>query len=135
MPRKKIKDKEQLLSHPIILRVTAGEYARLEKLASGSDCSSIGEVVRRIISNRQVVMRHKDVSMDGTMEQLALIRKELRSIGVNINQITRSFNKDKAELQRSYYVLQVAELYKKVDARMEVLLKLIAGLAEKWLQG
>jgi len=72
--------------------------------------------------------------MDATMEELALIRKELRAIGVNINQITRSFNQDKAETQRAFYVLKAADQYKKVDEKVEQLLTIISRLAERWLQ-
>lgn len=72
--------------------------------------------------------------MNATMEELALIRKELRAIGVNINQITRSFNQDKGETKRAFYVLKVADQYKKVDEKVEHLLMMISRLAEKWLQ-
>ena len=72
--------------------------------------------------------------MDATMEELALIRKELRAIGININQITRSFNQDKAGTHRAFYVLKVADQYKKVDEKVEQLLTIISKLAERWLQ-
>jgi len=68
------------------------------------------------------------------MEELAQIRKELKAIGININQITRFFNQDKAEKHREYYVMQVADLYQKVDVKVERLLTLVSLLAERWLQ-
>ena len=74
------------------------------------------------------------MTLNATMEELALIRKELKAIGININQITRSFNQDKAETQRAFYVLKVADQYKKVDAKVDDLLTLISKLADKWLQ-
>jgi Bacterial mobilisation protein (MobC) len=134
MPRKKVKDQEQLLSHPIIIRVTKKLYEKLEDYRLKSDCQTIGEVARRIISNQKITVYQKDISMNAPMEEMALIRKELRAIGININQITRTFNQDKAETHRAFYVMKVADLYKNVDAKVDRLLIIISKLAEKWLQ-
>ena len=80
-----------------------------------SDYKTIGEVARCILSNRKIKLFYRDISMNGPMEELALIRKELKAIGININQITRSFNQDKEGTHRAFYVLKVADLYKGVD--------------------
>nr|WP_121271683.1 plasmid mobilization relaxosome protein MobC [Pedobacter schmidteae] len=134
MPRRKSAKPEEVLSHVIRTRVTQTVYKRLEQIAQNSDCYSVGRLARKILSREKITLFHKDKTMDATMEELALIRKELRAIGVNINQITRSFNQDKAETQRAFYVLKVAEQYKKVDEKVERLLTIISKLAEKWLQ-
>jgi len=134
MPRKKVKDQEQVLSHPIIIRVTKKLYEKLDAYRLESDCQTIGEIARRIISNRKITVYQKDISMNAPMEEMALIRKELRAIGININQITRTFNQDKAETHRAFYVMKVADLYKNVDAKVDRLLVIISKLAEKWLQ-
>jgi hypothetical protein len=134
MPRKKAKDQEQVLTHPIIIRVTKAVFDRLDKKRKESDCGTIGEVARKILSNKSIKCFYKDVTLNPIMEELAQIRKELKSIGVNINQVTRSFNQDKAEKHRAYYVMQVADLYKKVNAKVERLLTLVSLLAERWLQ-
>ena len=72
--------------------------------------------------------------MNPMMEELALIRKEIKAIGININQLTRKFNGTTEEKQRGYYVLQAADLYQKVGEKVERLLQLISKLAERWLQ-
>ena len=92
MPRKKQQDQEAVLSHNLIIRVNQKLYDKLDRIYKESDCQSIAEVARRILSNRKIKCFYKDISMNGPMEELASIRKELKSIGVNINQITRSFN-------------------------------------------
>lgn len=134
MPRKKLPNPEEILSHPIILRVTAAAFERLEKIQKDSNCGSVGEVARKILSNEMIVMLYKDVSMNGPMEEMALIRKELRAIGININQITRGFNSDKEGKYQHYFIKKAAEQYQKVDEKVERLLSIIAQLAEKWLQ-
>lgn len=134
MPRKKATDQESILSHPIIIRVTETVFNRLEEIRKESDYKTIGEVARKILSNRKIKLFYQDISMNAPMEELALIRKELKAIGININQITRSFNQDKAETHRAFYVLKVADLYKKVDEKVDRLFSIISQLAEKWLQ-
>ncbi len=134
MPRSKAKDQGGLLSHPIIIRVTAAEFKRLDDLRKDRDVKTIGDIVRKILSNQKVKIFHQDVSMSKPMEEMALVRKELRSIGININQITRSFNQDHSEVKRAFYSLKAAEQYTKVGAKVEELLVMISKFAEQWLQ-
>src|SRR6476660_3758489 len=134
MSPKKPKNQEELLSHNLIIRVTEFTFKRLEKLHQDSNYSSIAEVARMILSNKQIKLYYTDASMNGPMEEMALIRKELKAIGININQITRSFNQDIEGAHRSFYVLKVADLYNDFDKKVERLLIIISKLAEKWLQ-
>ncbi|EHQ25465.1 plasmid mobilization relaxosome protein MobC [Mucilaginibacter paludis] len=134
MTRKKVNEPEDLLSRNLIIRVTESTYNRLEKLREDSNNLSIAAVARKILSGQKINLYHHDVSLNPIMEELALIRKELKAIGVNINQITRSFNQDRTGTSRAYHVTKVAELYKQVDIKVDRLLKIISKLAEKWLQ-
>jgi predicted CopG family antitoxin len=134
MPRKKATNQDALLTKNVIIRITEGTFTKLEKMRVESGCTSMAEVIRRILSNRKIKLLHQDNSMNAPMEEMALIRKELKAIGININQITRTFNQDKAETHRAFYVMKVADLYKNVDDRVEKLLVIISQLAEKWLQ-
>lgn len=131
MSRKK---DQEILSHNLIIRVTETTFKRLEKMRNESNYASIAEIARRILSNQNIKLYYHDISMNGPMEEMALIRKELKAIGININQITRSFNQDKTETHKAFYVLKVADLYKNVDGKVDRLLVIISGLAEKWLQ-
>lgn len=134
MPRKKATNQEALLTKNVIVRITETTFNKLEKMQVESGSNSMAEVVRRILSNQKIKLFHQDISMNAPMEEMALIRKELKAIGINVNQITRTFNQDKAETQRAFYVMKVADLYKNVDERVEKLLVIISQLAEKWLQ-
>lgn len=134
MPRKKSANPNEILTHFVRTRVTEKVYKRLDKIRLNSDCHSVGGVARKILSHEKITLFYKDMSLNATMEQLALIRKELKAIGININQITRSFNRDKAETSRAFYVKKAADQYEKVNVKVEQLLILISKLADKWLQ-
>lgn len=134
MPRKKAEDQDKLFSYPVRTRVTEKAFNRLEKLRETSNCSTIGELARKVLSNQEIKCFYIDRSLPAVMEELALIRKELKAIGININQLTRSFNSTHDENVKAFYVLKVSDLYKNVDAKVAQLLSIISELSEKWLQ-
>lgn len=94
----------------------------------------MGEFARRILSRDKITLFHKDASLDGPMEELTSIRKELKAIGVNINQITHSFHIAQNDNQRNYQAMRAAEEYKKVGAKVDQLLNIVSQLSKKWLQ-
>ena len=134
MPRKKATDQEELFTVPVRTRVTKGTAERLEKLRAFSDCHSIGELTRRILSGDTITIYHKDASMDGVMEQLVLIRRELKAIGTNMNQVTRSFHQTDDNNRKGFYALKLAAQYQEAASRINLLLSLISQLSKKWLE-
>jgi succinate dehydrogenase/fumarate reductase flavoprotein subunit len=133
MPRKKSAHPEKILTNVLRIRVTEAVFKRLEKIAKSSDTHSVGEAARKILSKEKITVFYKDTSLNAAMEELALVRKELKAIGININQITKAFNSDKREHSQIFYVRKISELYLKVDGKTDGLLILINKLAEKWL--
>lgn len=128
-------EKSDRLDYPLRTRVDKKSFERLEKLLVSSTCQSMGELIRKLINREKINCVYTDTTLNAPMEELVSIRKELKSIGVNINQITRSFNQEKTkEAARQHYVMQVADLYKKVDVKVDRLLVLVGELTEKWLQ-
>lgn len=134
MGRRKYKTPEELLNFPVRTRLTEVTYKRLEKLVTESSCQSVGEVARKILSREKLLCFYKDITMNAPMEELARIRKELKSIGININQLTKSFNSAGEEMHKAFYTIKVMEQYKPVEAKVDRLLLLVSALAEKWLQ-
>ncbi|WP_316846845.1 mobilization protein [Pedobacter psychrodurus] len=135
MPRKKSKNPDQLLTHPIIVRVNEHTFKRLEKIQTHSNCQSIGEVARNILSKEKILMLTRDVTMNAPMEELASIRKELKAIGVNINQQTHHFHTSENEVQRSFYFMKTSDLYKNVGVKVDRLLEIITQMSMRWLRG
>jgi hypothetical protein len=135
MPRKKSRNPEQLLTHPIIVRVNESTFKRLEKIQLNSNCQSIGEVARNILSKEKILMLTRDVTMNAPMEELSSIRKELKAIGVNINQQTRHFHTAENEAQRSFYFMRTSGLYKTVGEKVDRLLQIITQMSLRWLRG
>ncbi|MGN8069723.1 mobilization protein [Mucilaginibacter sp. 22184] len=133
MSRKKAANQQELFTCPVRTRVTQKTFDNLEKIKKESDCQSVGEVARKILSKEKINCFYRDISLNAPMEEMALIRKELKAIGININQQTHRFHISDTEQQRAFYVLKTADLYKKVGDKVEELLAIISKLAEKWL--
>lgn len=134
MGRKTIQDSTALLRHPIRTRVDDKVYKRLEDLLSSSNCQSIGQLVRKILSHQRITVYRKDISFEAPVQELIQIRNELRAIGVNINQITHYFHTAETSNQKMFYALKVAESYREVGDKVNVLVEMVARLGEKWLQ-
>ncbi|SDE66616.1 mobilisation protein (MobC) [Mucilaginibacter pineti] len=134
MGRKKAAQQEEILTHPVIFRVTEDAWKKLDKIRANSDCRTVGEVVRRILSRQEVIYFHKDASMDAPMENLVTIKEEIRRIGININQVTRYLNATKTDDEKNTHAGKVAELFNQIEPKIGVLLSLISQLAKKWLQ-
>jgi len=134
MGRKKAPHPGDNLTEVIMLRVSSATYQKLENIRRNSDCQTVPEIVRRIIEKQKITWYHKDAAMDAPMEILTAIQKELKAIGININQVTRRLNSMATDQGRWYQVKQATQYYGQVDARVGLLLSLISQLAKKWLQ-
>jgi hypothetical protein len=133
MSRKKAEDQDEILSHPIIMRVSESQFKKLEKIQANSNCQSLGEVVRKILRRQRILYFYKDITLNGPMEELASIRKELKAIGHNINQLTRNFHIAKHDGQKNFFIIKVADRYEKVEEKVDRLLVIISQLSAKWL--
>lgn len=134
MGRKKLLDSDLALNRTLILRVNQSIIKKLETLLTDSDCQSLSDVARRILLEKKITVFHKDISLEAPTLELIQIRKELRAIGVNINQITHSFHTSESANNKMFQALKVAEEYAKVGDKVEELLGVVASIGRKWLQ-
>lgn len=133
MSRPKATFRDQLYSYPVRTRVDKATQERLEKLLAESACQSLAEVARKILAQEKILCLYKDISMNGVMEELTGIRKELKAIGNNLNQVTKAFHASKNDNQKAFYVIRQTELAKSIEQKTDRLLLLVAKLAQKWL--
>lgn len=91
MPGKDAGEKK-MLRHEIKTRVNDPKFNELNDLLAKTRCKTMSELIRNILHNRPVKVYTVDESIHNIMEELSGIRKELKSIGININQVTHYFN-------------------------------------------
>ena len=134
MGRRKARNPETLFTKHVQAKVTQEVYDRLDGISKSSDCHSIGEVARRILSKEKIVAFTVDRSFDPVVEELCRIRREINSIGVNINQITHAFHADDAPGRRVAEALKIVKHYNEVGDKVAELLGLISQVTKKWSQ-
>ncbi|WP_343319981.1 hypothetical protein [Sphingobacterium multivorum] len=73
--------------------------------------------------------------MNPIMEELSMIRKEIKSIGVNINQQTHKYHIAKSAKERQYHENKTAKIYAQLEPEIIRLLTIVSQLADRWLHG
>lgn len=132
--RKKNPEREKLLTEVVRTRISGKAYERLNSILQKSNCRTICQLARKILSSERIIVYNTDNSLEAPIQQLILIREELRSIGVNINQITHQFHLADSRQQKMFHALKVGEEYAKVGEKVEELVKMVAELGQQWLQ-
>jgi len=74
------------------LRLTGDEYAELSKNWKQTTVRKLSEYVRRLLFRRSFTVYTRDQSKDELLAEMALLRRELNSIGVNFNQAVHRLN-------------------------------------------
>lgn len=73
MPRKKSADPDKILTRVLRIRLTDAAFKRLEKISKSSDCHTVGEAARKILSKEKITLFYKDITLNSTMEELVEI--------------------------------------------------------------
>lgn len=92
----------------------------------------MSELLRKVIDNRKIIVENVDQASRLLLEELALIRKQIQAIGVNINQATRAIHVEKQPAQRAVLALEVVRLFQQADERISMLFTMMAKLSERW---
>jgi hypothetical protein len=119
---------EEPLNHLIGVRVSEAFHNKLEGLRKNSNCQTLGEFARMILQKEEIIWYHKDASSDTVTVELTAIRKELKAIGTNVNQVTRYFNGSTIPNQKIFDALKILAEYKKVTSQVDKLLTLLDNI-------
>lgn len=118
----------------VIARISEQKYEELGEMLGSSRLRTMSELLRDILDNRKITLEYYDKTVDKVMLELSGIRRELQSIGVNINQVTKRFHVQDWSGAMLTNAGEIAGLYQQVDLRMEKLYDVIDQIAQKWLQ-
>ncbi len=127
-------ERKDVLRHEVKTRVNEQKFKELTTLLAKTHHRTMSELVRNILYNRPIKTYIIDETFSKVMEEISGVRKELNSIGININQVTRNFNASSNPAQKLMLSFNIAEHYKAVVAKVGALVILISKLADKWLQ-
>ncbi len=121
------------LSKPVRTRLSQSKYDEIERLAQQSKGETVSSIVRKILHDQPVKVFRHDESLDLVMEELAANRAEIRSIGINLNQMAKLFNTYPDWNVKTLYAKNGYERYLLIETNIEKLLGIVEELAKKWL--
>jgi hypothetical protein len=124
---------EKRLDHLVWTRITDKKYQELQSLLIKSKGETLSGLIRKIIYKQQVKVYVHDETINIVMEELAALRTEIRSVGVNINQVTRFFNTYPEVKRKEFYAKIAFSSYVSMESKIGELLEIISKLAKKWL--
>lgn len=87
-----MEEKNENRSKWLNIRLKPGEYKGLESRFNKTAFQTMSEYHRALLLGNPVTVIHRDKSMDEVLEELVLLRRELNSVGNNLNQAVRSIN-------------------------------------------
>jgi hypothetical protein len=132
MTRKKLINRDELLKYKVGVRFDEETYNKLKSQVQQSNASTVGELVRKIVTNEKVTFFVKDISMEEPTAALIKLRKEINAIGVNINQLTEICHTTDSVEQKIDSMLKVAELYKQMTNKVSEVWKQVSEMSLKW---
>jgi hypothetical protein len=121
------------LTYPVMTRLTKAKYDELKTIAGKTKDETVSGLIRNIIHNRPILVHTRDETLNLVMEELAALRGEIKSIGVNINQVTRLFNTYPEPKRKEFYAKIAFSSFVSTESKIDELLEIISKLAKKWL--
>jgi len=79
-------DKRNIRNNWLTVRLNQQETEQLDKYFKASTCQKLSDYVRKVILNKPINIKYRNVSLDDFMKEVMLFKKELNAIGNNFNQ-------------------------------------------------
>ncbi len=116
------------------LRLSQKEYDKIKKHFEKTTCRNLSQYARNVVLQKPVIIKHRNQSLDDFMTVLIDLRKELNSIGNNLNQTVKKLHTlQSIEEFRNWH--KAAEMHHQiVIAKTEEIKSRINQISSQWLQ-
>ncbi len=118
----------------LTIRLTPEEYKSMNKLLQNTMCRSLSEYGRNVLLEKEIVVTHRDKSMDDILEELILVRKELNFIGNNFNQVVRKLNSISGSPDAEHWEAVLTELRDEIQPFIGGIKDRLDTYSELWSQ-
>lgn len=89
---KKMENEEVNRLKRVTTRFKPNEFLILDNRFKKTRFRKLSEYIRSVLLEKPITVNYRDKSMDEVLEELILLRRELNSIGNNLNQAVRNIN-------------------------------------------
>ncbi|MDT3404248.1 plasmid mobilization protein [Mucilaginibacter terrae] len=116
------------------VRLKPSEYMEMESRFAKSSFQSLSEFGRAMLLGKPVTVLNRDRSMDDVLEELTQLRRELNSIGNNLNQAMRSINSAHGNADTRLWMGLITLTRTKLEPAITQIKERMNQYAELWLQ-
>jgi hypothetical protein len=116
------------------VRLKPSEYEAMEKRFKKTTFQSLSEFGRAMILGKPQTILYRDKSMDDTLEELILLRRELNSIGNNLNQAMRNINSAHGHAETRLWMGLLSVINGKLEPAIQQIKTKMNEYADLWLQ-
>jgi hypothetical protein len=124
----------KIFKHVLHTKVDDETYQKLRILLDQNPHNGMSNLLRAIITQRPVILHTRDHTFDNFLEELARLRAEIKSIGININQMTRKFNTYPEPHRKALYAKMAFQQYLAIEPKIDRVIGLITQVFKTWLQ-
>lgn len=125
-------NRDELLRYKVGVRFDEKTYNKLKSWVEQTNTATVGELVRKMVTNEKVTFYTRDISMNEPTDELIRIRKEINAIGVNINQITEFFHTADSSQQKLFCALKIAKTYQQVADQVNLIWRQVTEMSSRW---
>jgi hypothetical protein len=125
---------KEKLTRKLTVRMTETEYNRLAMDSSKTTCPNPSSYARRLLTNKPVVIRYRNESMDASMEEIILLKQELNGIGNNFNQAVKKLHTLQLIPEFRAWLTQYTAGLKTLEEKTSHIQNRIDEMSDKWLQ-
>ena len=116
------------------LRLTPGEYAKIEKKWKASTCRKLSDYVRRSLFEKPIVTTYRSSSQDDLMAELTRLRSELNAVGNNFNQAVKKLHTLSQIAEFKSWLIGYEVEKKILSNKVDEVRNNVKKILETWLQ-
>lgn len=94
---------------------------------------TLSELIRRILQNQPIRLQVRSGDLSAVMEQLSDIQSQLKKIGVNLNQVVKSFHGNTSSLQKFLLGKKLCAQQEVLQSEYEKIQTVLGKLQLRWL--
>jgi hypothetical protein len=129
-----MKTEETNRSIKVTTRFKPNEFKLLETRFKKTRFRKLSEYIRCVLLEKPVNVIYRDKSMDDMLEELALLRKELNAIGINLNQAVRQINSAHGNADGRLWLNLLSVIGSKVDPSIGQIKERMENFSALWSQ-
>lgn len=114
-------------------RISESRYQELLGVLEKDSSLTMSELIRRILQNQPIRIQVKERGVSDLMEILISIEGQLKKIGVNLNQVVKSFHGNSSSIEKFLLGKKLLAFQHNLDKELKLLDGVLAKIQMRWL--